>query len=157
MAAPGTVPLLCPHGPYRVFPDGAGRCDPAAPRIEGCRKKFFPAYLWLVTKTLMEQPAFCTAEMDGVLGVFDTRTPLYTAFHEDDKTFSLMWTAYNATTDGIHISTFLETLQRYADGFEEFLSSIPPRDETDMGHIHPAVVLHPGIGCRHAVALRHML
>lgn len=56
--------------------------------------KFFPAYLWLVTKNLNAQPEFTTAEKDGVLGFYDTLTPLYASFHEDDHTFSLMWTEY---------------------------------------------------------------
>ena len=56
--------------------------------------KFFPAYLWLVTKTLNEQQEFKIAERDGQIGYYDTLTPLYATFHEDDKTFSLMWTEY---------------------------------------------------------------
>lgn len=50
-------------------------------------KKFFPAYLWLVTKCLNKQPEFKTAYKDGILGFYDTLTPLYASFHEDDKTF----------------------------------------------------------------------
>lgn len=57
--------------------------------------KFFPAYLWLVTKNLNRQTEFKVAEKDGVLGYYDTLTPLYASFHEDDKTFSLMWTPYS--------------------------------------------------------------
>lgn len=57
--------------------------------------KFFPAYLWLVTKNLNSQIAFKVAEKDGVLGYYDTLTPLYASFHEDDHTFSLMWTEYS--------------------------------------------------------------
>lgn len=57
--------------------------------------KFFPAYLWLVTKNLNKQVEFKVAEQDGKLGYYDTLTPLYAAFHEDDKTFSLMWTQYD--------------------------------------------------------------
>lgn len=57
--------------------------------------KFFPAYLWLVAKTLNSQIEFKIAEKDGQLGYYDTLTPLYASFHEDDKTFSLMWTAYD--------------------------------------------------------------
>ena len=56
--------------------------------------KFFPTYLWLVTKNLNEHIEFKVAEKDGVLGFYDTLTPLYAHFHEDDHTFSLMWTAY---------------------------------------------------------------
>ena len=56
--------------------------------------KFFPAYLWLVTKNLNRQTEFKVAEKDGVLGYYQTLTPLYASFHEDDHTFSLMWTEY---------------------------------------------------------------
>lgn len=56
--------------------------------------KFFPAYLWLVTKLLNQQKEFKIAERNGQLGYYDTLTPLYASFHEDDKTFSLMWTEY---------------------------------------------------------------
>lgn len=168
--------------------------------------KFFPAYLWLVTKCLNEQDEFKIAKVEGVIGKFDMLTPMYTAFH-DDKTFSLMWTAFDdifrvfhdnyladkanygencgilskkdelpppncytvscipwvnfesfcvhtyenksyyfpsveagkyyekdgkikmklsltchhATTDGYHVSEFLKSFQKYADGFEEFI------------------------------------
>lgn len=58
--------------------------------------RFFPAYLWLVTKNLNDQTEFKVAEVDGKLGCYDTLTPLYASFHEDDKTFSLMWTEYSA-------------------------------------------------------------
>ena len=57
--------------------------------------KFFPAYLWLTTKNLNCQTEFKVAEKDGKLGFYDTLTPLYAAFHEDDKTISFMWTEYS--------------------------------------------------------------
>lgn len=63
--------------------------------LDGVNLKFFPAYLWLVTKTLNLQPEFRIAEKDGQIGFYDFITPLYAAFHEDDKTFSLMWTEYD--------------------------------------------------------------
>lgn len=56
--------------------------------------KFFPTYLWLVTKCLNRQPEFKLAYQDGKLGYYDSLTPLYASFHEDDKTFSLMWTEF---------------------------------------------------------------
>ena len=56
--------------------------------------KLFPAYLWLVTKNLNRQTEFKVAEKDGVLGFYDSLTPLYASFHENDHTFSLMWTEY---------------------------------------------------------------
>lgn len=63
--------------------------------LKAANLKFFPAYLWLVTTTLNLQTEFKVAEKDGQLGYYDTLTPLYAAFHDDDKTFSLMWTEYD--------------------------------------------------------------
>ena len=57
------------------------------------------------------QKEFKIAELDGQVGCFDTLTPLYAAFHEDDKTFSFMWTEY---TDD-----FMAFYQSYLDNPEE--------------------------------------
>ena len=62
-------------------------------RARGLR--FYPAYLWAVTRSLNRQPEFKTALRDGQPGYYDTLTPLYAVFHEDDHTFSLMWTPYD--------------------------------------------------------------
>lgn len=64
--------------------------------------KFFPAYLWLVTRLLSEQTEFKLAQVDGRLGYYNVLTPLYAAFHEDDKTFSLMWTEYDDSFPAFH-------------------------------------------------------
>lgn len=63
--------------------------------LDSAKLKFFPAYLWLVTKTLNLQQEFRIAEKDGLIGFYNFLTPLYAAFHDDDKTFSLMWTEYD--------------------------------------------------------------
>lgn len=63
--------------------------------LKAANCRLFPAYLWLVTRNLQRQEEFCLAEQDGVLGHYNCLTPLYAAFHEDDKTFSLLWTAYD--------------------------------------------------------------
>ena len=64
--------------------------------------KFFPAYLWLVTKTLSRQREFMIAEQEGQVGYYNFLTPLYAAFHEDEKTFSLMWTEYDDDFSAFH-------------------------------------------------------
>lgn len=74
--------------------------------------KLFPAYLWLVTRELNHQKEFKIAKMDGVLGYFDTLTPLYASFHEDDKNFSLMWTEYEDDFSVFH--------QNYLNHQEQF-------------------------------------
>ena len=38
---------------------------------------------------------FKISEADGQLGYYSTLTPLYAAFHDENKTFSLMWTEYD--------------------------------------------------------------
>lgn len=74
--------------------------------------RLFPAYLWLITKNLNRQTEFKVAEKDGVLGYYDTLTPLYASFHEDDHTFSLMWTPYS--------DSFFEFYRQYLDNQQRF-------------------------------------
>ena len=76
--------------------------------------KFFPAYLWLVTRTLNRQQEFRLAEKEGQLGWYDHLTPLYASFHEDDKTFSLMWTAYDDDFRAFH-AAYLGNQQAYGE------------------------------------------
>ena len=68
---------------------------PMKAALDAAGLKFFPAWLWLVTKTLNRQQAFKMAEKDGVIGFYEWLTPLYASFHEDDGTFSFMWTEYD--------------------------------------------------------------
>ena len=63
--------------------------------LDRAKLKFFPAYIWLVTRTLNAQQEFRTAEKDGRVGFYNFLTPLYAHFHDDSKTFSLMWTEYD--------------------------------------------------------------
>ena len=63
--------------------------------LKAANLKFFPAYLWLVTRNLNRQTEFKVAEKDGQIGYYTTLTPLYATFHEDDRTFSLMWTPFS--------------------------------------------------------------
>ena len=44
--------------------------------LDAVKRKFFPAYLWLVTKTLNGQQEFRIAEKDGQIGSYDYLTPL---------------------------------------------------------------------------------
>ena len=76
--------------------------------------KFFPVYLWLVTKHLNNQVEFKIAEKDGQVGYFDTLTPLYASFHQDDKTFSLMWTEYDDDFD-VFYQRYVENQKRFGE------------------------------------------
>lgn len=91
--------------------------------------KFFPAYLWLVTKALNLQIEFKIAQKDGQLGYYDTLTPLYASFHDSEKTFSLMWTEYN---DDFHTfyQAYLENQKRYGEnrGILSQKDMLPPEN-----------------------------
>lgn len=76
--------------------------------------KFFPAYVWLVTECLNRQTEFRVAEKDGQIGYYDFLTPLYASFHEDDKTFSLMWTEFREDFEGFY-RAHLDNQARFGD------------------------------------------
>lgn len=82
--------------------------------LDNAGLKFFPTYLWLTTKLLNRQMEFKIAERDSQLGYYDTLTLLYASFHEDDKTFSLMWTEYTDNFMDFYHS-YLENQEKYKD------------------------------------------
>ena len=82
--------------------------------LDQARLKFFPAYLWLITRNLNKQTEFKTAVRDGILGYYETLTPLYAAFHEDDHTFSLMWTEYAESFPQFY-QQYMDNRRKYGD------------------------------------------
>ena len=54
------------------------------------------------------QTEFKVAEKDGILGFYDVLTPLYAHLHDDEHTFSLMWTEYS---------------ESFMDFYDEYLSN----------------------------------
>lgn len=89
--------------------------------------KFFPAYLWLVTKTLNLQQEFRIAEKEGQIGYYDYLTPLYATFHEDSKTFSLMWTEYTDDFPAFY-DAYIDNQKRYGENHGVLAQSdmLPP-------------------------------
>ena len=113
----------------------------AALKAAGLR--FFSAYLWLTTRCLMEQTEFCLAEREGQLGVYDTLTPLYATFHEDDHTFSMMWTPYDADLRTFH-AAYLDNQRRFGanHGVLAQTDRLPPENAYTVSCV-------PWIGFRH--------
>lgn len=87
--------------------------------------KFFPAYLWLVTKNLNRQTEFRCAVHDGKFGYFDTLTPLYATWHEDTKTFSLMWTEYEKNFIDFY-DKYMENQRKYGENNNIIANDTPP-------------------------------
>lgn len=78
-------------------------------------RKFFPTYLWLVTKCMNKQMEFKVAYEADKLGYYEVLTPLYAAFHDDDNTFSLMWIEYDDDYEVFH--------QRYVENQKSYGSN----------------------------------
>lgn len=76
--------------------------------------KFFPAYLYLVTRALSKQEELRVVVKDGVLGHWKNLTPAYPMFHDDDKTTSLLWTEYNDCFRTFY-NQYMEDTQMFGD------------------------------------------
>ena len=60
------------------------------------RSKLYPLLIYVLTKAVNNHEEFRTAINDkGELGVWDTLLPCYTVFHEENETFSNLWTEWN--------------------------------------------------------------
>ena len=97
--------------------------------------RFFPSYLWLVTRNLNRQTEFKCAEKDGILGYYDTLSPLYASWHDDTKTFSLMWADYSEDFNEFH-SRYLDNLEKYGNRHGILgLPGIPPENAYTVSEI----------------------
>ncbi|MGM0216660.1 CatA-like O-acetyltransferase [Enterococcus sp. AZ109] len=74
--------------------------------------KFFPAYLYAVSRVVSQIKELKMAVRDGTLGYWDYLNPVYPQFHPEDQTVSLLWTEYS--------SNLSEFYQRYLSDTEEF-------------------------------------
>lgn len=81
-------------------------------KLKSSSRKFFPTYLWLVTTSLNRQQEFKIAYREGEFGCYDTLTPLYAVFHNDDKTISLMWTEYDEEYS-VFYDRYMENQKKY--------------------------------------------
>lgn len=64
-----------------------------------CRKKgvrFYPAMIYAIMRGINSHENFRMAiDGEGQLGIYDVCHPSYTIFHEDDQTFSDIWTEWH--------------------------------------------------------------
>lgn len=76
--------------------------------------KFFPAYLYAVSRAILNQREFRLAVKDGELGSWNYLTPQYPVFHENNKTFSFLWTEYVEDFNRFHES-YMEDARLYGN------------------------------------------
>lgn len=58
--------------------------------------KLYPAFIYIVSRVIHSRPEFRTTFDDkGRLGYWEQMHPCYAIFHQDDQTFSALWTEYS--------------------------------------------------------------
>lgn len=90
------------------------------PALRAQSLRFYPAMLFAAATAVNQNRAFCMAyNAEGVLGWFDEMHPNYTIFHEDDQTFSDIWTTYHANFSEFYANTIQDMTQwRDAKGYK---------------------------------------
>lgn len=77
--------------------------------------KLYPTFIYMVTKTVNSQVEFRTCfNEEGNLGYWSRMTPSFTIFHNDDKTFSEMWTEFS-NDFRIFYENYQEDMKQYGD------------------------------------------
>lgn len=74
--------------------------------------KFFPAFMWAVTREINKQKELRTTESDGKLGYYDKLCAGFPVFHEETKTITNLW--IDCSDD------FSEYCREYEDIMEKF-------------------------------------
>lgn len=64
--------------------------------------KFFPTFLYVIMRALNNSEALRTCIHQGQLGVWNFFSPQFTLFHDDDKTFSDLWSDYYSDFPSFH-------------------------------------------------------
>lgn len=77
--------------------------------------KFFPTYLYLVTRAIGRHPEFLMAIQNDTLGYWECRTPYYPILHEDDKTITFLWTEYDEDF-GAFYKSYISDIEEYGTG-----------------------------------------
>lgn len=58
--------------------------------------QFYPCFIWCVSHTILNHPAYrMGVDKDGNPGYHDVLHPNYTVFHQDDHTFSDLWSEHS--------------------------------------------------------------
>jgi len=101
--------------------------------IKKQNRKFFPAYLYLVSKLIAEQEEFRIANVNGHLSYYEVLHPSYACFHQEDKTMSNMWTAYSPDFD-IFYNHYIEDQNNYANNHGILAKpAMPPQNNCMIG------------------------
>jgi chloramphenicol O-acetyltransferase type A len=75
--------------------------------------KLYPALIHMIATVVNRHSEFRTCfNSDGTLGYWDSLSPSFTIFHDDDKTFSSIWTLYGEDFNEFY-SRYLDDMKKY--------------------------------------------
>ncbi|MDK8181741.1 type A chloramphenicol O-acetyltransferase [Paenibacillus sp. UMB4589-SE434] len=89
--------------------------------------KLYPTLIHMITTVVNRNVEFRTCiDSEGRLGHWDSLSPSFTIFHDDDKTFSSIWTLYSEEFDDFY-NRYLDDIEKYGS-IKRFVSktSEPP-------------------------------
>lgn len=75
--------------------------------------KLYPALIHMITTVVNRHSEFRTCfDSEGRLGYWDSLSPSFTIFHDDDKTFSSIWTSYSEKFNDFY-NRYLDDMKMY--------------------------------------------
>ena len=84
-------------------------------KIKDKKLKFFPTMLYCIIKAVNQNKEFrMDYDKEGNLGYWDYVVPSYTIFHDDDKTFSDIWSEYDENFEKFY-KNIVEDIEKYKD------------------------------------------
>ncbi|MBY0599287.1 type A chloramphenicol O-acetyltransferase [Bacillus bingmayongensis] len=77
--------------------------------------KLYPTFIYMVSRTVNAHKEFRTCFNDeGVLGYWDKMIPSYTIFHNDNKSFSSIWTEFS-NEFSVFYKNYQDDIKQYAN------------------------------------------
>ena len=76
--------------------------------------RFFPTFLYMIMRAINENQEFRMSFENGQLGYWNYLVPSYTLFHEDDKTFSDVWSEYHEDFHSFY-QTIVSDMETYKE------------------------------------------
>ncbi|ETI68483.1 type A chloramphenicol O-acetyltransferase [Neobacillus vireti] len=97
--------------------------------------KLYPSFIYMVSKIVNSHPEFRTCFNDErVLGYWDQMIPSYTIFHDDNKTFSCIWTEFS-NEFSVFYENYQEDIKQYADVKGLFTKENEPKNSFPISSI----------------------
>jgi len=97
--------------------------------------KFFPIYLFLGTKTVVEIENFRLGYVEEKLVRYEKLHPSYSIFHKDDQTISSMWTAFSDNFMEFHQNYLQDIIKYQAKKGPMVKELLPPANSLMIGTI----------------------